>query len=215
MMIGVLLLVGVVLVLAVLLVLERRGKQRRPSGVRADEGAGGRADEEAFLQRTRAHEGWPAVAQIEFEVEALPEDVEIFPDGVSPWVHLEDPEPDIARMRQRDEIVIRSDKVVVIIDYPLERAVLMELTSADPRGFSRAEVARSIAREYRRIYVEEEATATQKTLPMEQRGGVVNRNRTDGKYGIWGHDLGDLDLLSIDVHQAPDGTLHLALNVDS
>ena len=81
--------------------------------------------------------------------------------------------------------------------------------------FSRAEGARSIGREYRRIYVEEEATATQKTLPMEQRGGVINRNRTDGKYGIWAHDLEDLDLVSIEVHQAPEGTLHLALNVDS
>lgn len=34
-----------------------------------------------------------------------------------------------------------------------------------------------------------------KVLPVEERaklGGLINRHRTDGVYGIWGHDIGDL-----------------------
>ena len=33
---------------------------------------------------------------------------------------------------------------------------------------------------------------TTKVIPIEHRGGFLNRRATEGKYGIWGHDLSDL-----------------------
>jgi len=46
----------------------------------------------------------------------------------------------------------------------------------------------------------ETSTFVGKVIPVEiraQMGRLLNRNETDGKYGIWGHDIGDLWLEGI------------------
>jgi hypothetical protein len=68
---------------------------------------------------------------------------------------------------------------------------------------------------YNRIYLEEEESAKTKTIPVDKREGIINRNQTDGKYGIWGHDLGDLDLSSIIVHKLRNGIIKLELYIES
>jgi hypothetical protein len=68
---------------------------------------------------------------------------------------------------------------------------------------------------YHEIYKEEERTANTKTIPLNKREGLVNRNKTDGKYGVWGHDISDLDLSSIEVHKNSNGHFTLVLNVES
>ena len=64
------------------------------------------------------------------------------------------------------------------------------------------------------MYIDEENTATIKTLPMKDRK-IMNRNETNGKYGIWGHDLSDLVLTSIKVYKNRKGQIYLTLEIDS
>ncbi len=40
-----------------------------------------------------------------------------------------------------------------------------------------------------------------------RRRGIINRNQTNGKYGIWGHDIGDLDLSAVIVKKTGDGLI--------
>lgn len=50
-----------------------------------------------------------------------------------------------------------------------------------------------------------------KVLPLELRrkqGGLLNRHATNGKYGIWGHDIGDLVIEGITYR---NGTLYLSI----
>lgn len=78
----------------------------------------------------------------------------------------------------------------VRIDYPLSFPVVIDVSTGEA-GFTRRAFAEAVAAAYRRIYEEEDATCTLDPTP---RGFLLNRSRTDGRYGIWGHDLADLVL---------------------
>lgn len=82
------------------------------------------------------------------------------------------------------------------------------------KGFTRAMLVKTIVDSYIKIYKEEETTATVKTTPQNQRP-ILNRNETNGKYGVWGHDLNDLALTGILVYQMPNGEIVLNLEIDS
>lgn len=61
------------------------------------------------------------------------------------------------------------------------------------------DILKLVAKEYQRIYAEEEAST--KVTPGTHSVLQGNRNKTDGKYGIYGHVMGDLfvDGLTIDI----------------
>ena len=111
-------------------------------------------------------------------------------DNVSPYISLENPEEDIQGQRFPDEVVIPLPKIRVRYDYPLETETILSFDADTPAGFTRAHLARQIAAGYHRIYQEEEAVVGNPGhIP-----GMMNRKRSRGPYGIWGHDLGDLVL---------------------
>ena len=142
------------------------------------------------------------------------EDREYFPDGICPWVGLKKPESEISRMKDPDRVVINKDKVILIIDYPLTNTAGILLTSKSEEGFTRVELVRAVSNAYHQIYEEEEKTSQVKTIPIQEREGLLNRNQTDGKYGIWGHDLRDLALSSIQVVER-NGRYYLLLDIES
>jgi hypothetical protein len=198
------------------------GKAKSPPPVEREAPTAGSAADQVVAREAAAAFEWPGVpddaervASIKFEVEVLPEEREFYPDGTSPYVGLDDPAGDLTRMRRGEEVVVRAPRAIVIIHYPLREPIQVPVVAVQPAGFTRGELAGLISREYRRIYAEEEASATQKTIPMDQRQGLINRNETDGRYGIWGHDLGDLDLHTIHVLRSRDGTTYLGLGIDS
>ncbi|HMV10956.1 MAG TPA: hypothetical protein PKL56_01860 [Cyclobacteriaceae bacterium] len=139
-------------------------------------------------------------------------DREIFADGIVPWANLANPEEDLPQLVSKDMVVIYDTVVTVVIDYPLTNPYEFRLISPD--GFTCGKLLTAISKQYKFVYAEEEKTATIKTLPVEQRE-ILNRNTTNGKYGIWGHDLTDLDLSEVHVHKAPDGRIVLLLQVES
>jgi hypothetical protein len=147
------------------------------------------------------------VSVIKFEVSGDPE------AEPTPWASLEDPENDIPNLIGKDKVVIKQTSIRIIIDYPLLHEHEFTLTSET--GFTRAELLRAISKEYYRIFEEEEATATIKTIPPSERTTLANRNETNGKYGIWGHDIGDLVLSTIFVYKAANGDIILAMTIES
>ncbi len=143
------------------------------------------------------------------------EDLEIFTNGIIPWISIKEPENYIDQLIGRDEIVLKQNEAILMIDYPLRQPIEIKIQSKDKEGFRRGELILQISQEYKRIYKEEEVSAKTKTIPLEKREGIINRNQTDGAYGIWGHDIEDLDLSRIFVHFRKNELPLLELYIES
>lgn len=154
------------------------------------------------------------ISSIEFRIRATGEDLKTFKEGFIPWVSLEHPEKQLPNLVNPDQVVLPYQHVSLIIDYPLNHPDTTELTGT-VAGFTTKMLIEKISERYHQIYREEEAGAKTKTIPEEKRIGLANRNQTHGKYGICCHDLGDLDLSSIEVYKTSEGKIVLMLGVES
>ena len=154
------------------------------------------------------------IATIEFGIKANKEELEDFPDGVIPWISIEKPEDEINRLIDADKVVITYSEITIIIDYPLNKPTEFILKSQE-KGLTKKQLVLEISKKYHEIYTAEESSAKTKTIPLEKREGIINRNETDGKYGIWGHDIGDLDLSSVEVYKTESGQIQILLGVES
>ena len=134
-----------------------------------------------------------------------------FPGGI----RLREPERALSQLDRPDEIVIPFDHAVLVIDYPLTTPATIAIEAPLPLGFTRAALVKAICDEYGHIYDAEEGTAATKTIPIAERGPMRGRNRTDGAYGIWGHDLQDLVVTAARWARQPDGTVRIELHVES
>jgi hypothetical protein len=134
-----------------------------------------------------------------------------FPGGIP----LRDPSHAIAHLEGPDDIVIPFDHAVLVIDYPLTTPASISIEAPLPLGFTRAALIKTICDEYSHIYDAEEGTAATKTIPLAERGPMRNRNRTDGAYGIWGHDLQDLVITAARWTRESNGTVRIELHVES
>lgn len=134
-----------------------------------------------------------------------------FPGGIRPA----EPDKALVSLEQPDEIVIPFEQAVLVIDFPLTNPAEVPITAPFPIGFTRSSLVRAICDEYAHIYEAEEGTAGTKTIPVEERGASRGRNRTDGAYGIWGHDLEDLVVTAARWTRAADGTVRIELHVQS
>jgi len=147
---------------------------------------------------------------IDFEVKTT--DLKEYPNGIIPYASIEKANADIPNLVNKDRVVIHDTAVQIIIDYPLNNPYAFHLSSAT--GFTPAMLLKAISQHYYLLYEEEEKTATIKTLPMEKRK-MYNRNETNGKYGIWGHDIGDLVLDHANVYRNEKGEVTLTREMES
>ena len=134
-----------------------------------------------------------------------------FPGGI----RVADADRAIARLDRPDEIVIPFEHAVLVIDYPLSTAATIPISAPLQIGFTRGALVKLICEEYGHVYDAEEGTAATKTIPLDERGDRRSRNRTDGAYGIWGHDLGDLVLTAARWTRQPTGTVRIELHVEA
>jgi hypothetical protein len=134
-----------------------------------------------------------------------------FPGGL----RLGDPGRALAGLARPDEIVIPFEHASLLIVYPLTVPATVPIHAAIPWGFTRGELARAVCEEYANVYEVEEATAAIKPVPHEERAERPERNRTDGVYGIWGHDLDDLVLTALRWTRAADGVVTIELHVEA
>ena len=134
-------------------------------------------------------------------------------DGFIPWASIENAKQDISNLYKSDEIVIKENVLKIIIDYPLTNQYEFTITSKN--GFSRKQLLSEISLHYFKLYEEEEKSAAIKTIPIDKRTTMYNRNQTNGKYGIWGHDIADLVLSEIEVYKTSTGQIILMLGIES
>lgn len=154
--------------------------------------------------------------EILFEVKTSDKaDLEVFEDGIIPWISIQNPENSLENLIGKDEIIVESNKAILVIDYPLNNPVEIEISSEKQEGFTRKDLILIVSQEYKRIYNEEEESADTKTIAPGDREGLMNRNQTDGKYGIWGHDINDLDLSAVVVHTQNNSIPIVELYVES
>jgi len=130
----------------------------------------------------------------------------------APYVSIADPEEDIAEMLEADLVVVAAPTIRVLYSYPFGAAGptkeeqdaegwVFEEEAPDGKGFSRADIARVVSARYHAIYDEE---ARLSTVEPGYIPGTLRRNRTDGPYKIWDHDIGDLLLHTVDHDPATD-----------
>jgi hypothetical protein len=134
-----------------------------------------------------------------------------FPGGLRPA----DGDQALMRLEHPDDIVIPFEHAVLVIDYPLSTPAQIPISAPLPLGFTRAALVKSICDEYDHIYAAEEGTAATKTIPLDERGEQRARNRTDGAYGIWGHDLQDLIVTAARWTRRADGVVQIELHVEA
>lgn len=134
-----------------------------------------------------------------------------FPGGI----RLSDGDRAVERLDKVDEIVIPFEHATLMIDYPLSSPASIPLTAPLHIGFTRGALVKMICDEYAHVYDAEEGTAATKTIPVDERGERRSRNRTDGAYGIWGHDLADLVLTAARWARQPNGTVRIELHVEA
>jgi hypothetical protein len=130
-------------------------------------------------------------------------------------LRMGDPDAALAMLELRDEIVIPFPKATLVIEFPLTHPALIAINAALPQGFTRGELVRTICDEYAHIYAAEEGTALNTEASVEERGPRLERNRTDGAYGIWGHRLDDLVLRSARWVKQSNGDVRVELHVES
>jgi hypothetical protein len=133
-----------------------------------------------------------------------------FPGGL----RLESTDASIAQLQKPDEIVIPFEHAVLVIDWPLTNPARIAITAPIVQGFTRRELVRAICEEYGNVYEAEEGTAHTKSIPLAERIEGEKRNRTDGVYGIWGHDLSELRLTAVRWTRLPQGTVEIELHVE-
>ncbi len=136
-----------------------------------------------------------------------------YKEGFIPYITIENPKGEIKNLINKNEIVISQCKITIIVDYPLNNVSTFDLISG--KGFTRETLVKEISRHYHEIYDEEERTATIKTIPVDKRTKTYNRNQTNGKYGICGHDMADLVLADILVYKTSNGQIILSLEMES
>jgi hypothetical protein len=168
---------------------------------------------EAMNAETKAQNDDELIAEIDILLKRPSEEAKNEVDSVG-GIELENLNESIKYLDKPDEIVLDFKEVELEIDYPLNEIYKGKLTTSN-KGFTRKELIVEISKRYHQIYEEEEATAKTKTIPREKRKGLINRNDTDGKYGIWGHDLSDLFMTGIEVYKTKEGKIILRLGIDS
>jgi hypothetical protein len=134
--------------------------------------------------------------------------------GFPPNMRMVDPNAALGMLELRDEIVIPFAKATLVIDFPLTHPAQVAISSALPQGFTRGELVQTICDEYAHVYAAEEGTSPEE-VRHEHRGERIERARSDGAYGIWGHALEDLVLRSARWVKQSNGDVRIELHVDA
>lgn len=134
--------------------------------------------------------------QVEKEYELLPGCLRIWPEyyvadgGITFFSALEDDERDVL-----EEEISKDDNFTLVIDYPLHTPARFPIPQEVVSAWVINDLIEFICEKYKQVYAEEEEGLTEEDL--EPKGMCLNRPQTKGKYGIWGHELGDIAITDI------------------
>nr|QBK93130.1 MAG: uncharacterized protein LCPAC403_02640 [Pithovirus LCPAC403] len=115
-------------------------------------------------------------------------------------------ESDSRNMLDKDEILIRGNKIAIAVSYPLNNEYVSDITIGEGSNFTRFLLAEAVSMLYQLIYKEEKETATLPIESIAERGirtgctrcpKLMNRACSSGKYSICMHGLEDLVLHTV------------------
>jgi len=163
---------------------------------------------------------WSACAQaknevsfeIDFKIKLSTKEAKIAGSKFGAYISIANPSKDLLRLNKPNSVVIKNPSIILVIDYPLKSSFEFKFTKKN--GFTRKELAELICKTYHEIYKQEDETSKTKVIPLKERKQTINRNRTNGKYGIWGHDIDDLALDSVEV-KVINNKIYILLHVSS
>ena len=136
--------------------------------------------------------------------------------ATSPYIDSDEDSDNEKPQLDPDEVIISETKVIIGFNYPLKDTFNFTFRSA--KGFTRKEISEKIMAKYQDIYrKEDEAAGDPGNIP-----GMINRARSTGPYGIWGHHIGDLELHTLYIREnyksefsGPTGSRYYTLGIDS
>ncbi len=105
-----------------------------------------------------------------------------------------------------DEIIDSKSDITIVYDYPLAREFRFTYRSDNPLGFTRKKLSELIMKQYHQIYTEKES----EVVNLDNISSLSNREKSHGKYGIWGYKIDDLTLHTL--YQNPDGIYYLGID---
>lgn len=119
--------------------------------------------------------------------------------------------PDRSKVFIPASIISTKGLPCIIVDYPVNDDFYFDMHSPQDTlvGVTVGELIDRVIEIYDEIYTTEEATST---IEPGVVPGMLNRNRTNGKYGVWGHVLSDLFFASADYDAAEN---RIDLGIDS
>eukprot|EP01132_Coremiostelium_polycephalum_P004313 gene4313-5398_t len=101
--------------------------------------------------------------------------------------------------------------VYFYFEYPLETEATIKVTFPEPRSINSLDLLSVCSLAYQWVYEEEEReVGNPGHIP-----GLMNRNVSHGRYGIWGHDLSDLIYNGFSQIKVYDSFIHCVFEVDS
>ena len=108
------------------------------------------------------------------------------------WIEDEDGEyaEDMAANPPEEVILPANKKYTLKIEYPLSTPFLADFETGK-KGMTRQEFVDMACEAYQEIYRIEDGDVGGPTPDIP---GMLNRQTSDGRYGIWGHDIGDLTI---------------------
>lgn len=91
------------------------------------------------------------ISSVEFNLKATKEEIADGTDNYIHWIDIENPNKDIYRLVDPNEIVVPYPSCTLIIDYPLTRSAKFEL-NATSLGFSRKQLIQEISARYHLVF---------------------------------------------------------------
>lgn len=91
-----------------------------------------------------------------------------------------------------NELIVKESTITITFNYPLTNSI--KLTFTNPGGFTRFDFFRCVYEGYLNIYKQEESVDCDPGMMP----GMLNRAKSDGPYGIWGHVIEDLFLEGVE-----------------
>lgn len=101
-------------------------------------------------------------------------------------------EPDLVLRNIKEDFRIK-------IEYPVSNGPFYFPLRLKMETYKKKDIVQQIRNAYFRMYEEEEETSTTPVGQLNEH--CINRNFTNGKYGIWGHNLTDLILEDFEIDE--------------
>lgn len=97
----------------------------------------------------------------------------------------------------------------IIITYPLSQNAEINISGVETLN----DLLKDVVESYQKIYQMENESSPKKAMIMCEEFpecSLINRNRTDGMFGIWGHTIEDLAIHTIYIYK--DGSIKVGVD---